>query len=337
MKPPLQKGGAKLVDRVRRIKPTDETDQIEDCNMISSQTSYLESTARASRDSAHSGYGGPHTRVFRPPTPWEAANTIGDAERNARMSKPENGPRKQPLDCQVCPARASRGLCADLTPELVSVVASHKSGDREFKAGEDLFSLGEPCDSIYNLAHGWVILYNILEDGRRQILHFALPGAVLGFHPARGATMTYGAQALTDIVVCTIPHKALLPLVNQQPELGLRLAWLIARDCSLAFDRLTSIGRHSARERVAHLLLKLFIRYRAQWPGSRIEEMHLPLTQEHIGDATGLTFVHVNRVLRNLRKDGILEFHYRRLRILDPDKLVDVAGIDPQLVISWIN
>ncbi|WP_073139080.1 Crp/Fnr family transcriptional regulator [Muricoccus roseus] len=217
------------------------------------------------------------------------------------------------------------------------MIASYKSADREFKAGQDLFSLGEPCDSIYNLTEGWIILYNILEDGRRQILHFALSGAVLGFHPGGGAMMTYSAQALTDAVVNTIPHKALLPIVKQQPEFGLRLACLIARDCTLAFDRLTSIGRHSARERVAHLLLKLFVRYRAQWPGSQIEEMHLPLTQEHIGDATGLTSVHVNRVLRELRKDGILEFHYRRLRILDPDKLVDVAGLDPQLVMSWIR
>jgi hypothetical protein len=65
--------------------------------------------------------------------------------------------------------------------------------------------------------------------------------------------------------------------------------------------------------------------------------MHLPLTQEHIGDATGLTGVHVNRVLRDLRSDGVLEFHYRRLRVLDPDKLVEVAGIDPHVALSWMR
>jgi hypothetical protein len=65
--------------------------------------------------------------------------------------------------------------------------------------------------------------------------------------------------------------------------------------------------------------------------------MHLPLTQEHIGDATGLTGVHVNRVLNDLREDGIIAFRYRRLQILDPDKLVEVAGIDPQLTFSWIR
>jgi len=110
-----------------------------------------------------------------------------------------------------------------------------------------------------------------------------------------------------------------------------------AYETNLAFDRLTSIGRHSARERVAHLLLELFIGYRTQWPGSQIKEMHLPLTQEHIDDATGLTFVPVNRVLRDLRKDGIVDFHYRRLQILAPAKLSDVAGLGPQLVMFWIR
>lgn len=305
--------------------------------MTPSQASYLESTIRASRDHAHGRYEGLQPGVLRSPVPRGIANTISDAERNARMPMPGNGMTKQPPGCEACFARINRGLCGDCQPGSPCVIANYKSADREYKVGQDLFGLGEPCDTIYNLLDGWVILYNLLEDGRRQILHFALPGAVLGFHPGGGAMMTYGAQALTDIVVSTIPHKALQPIVNQQPEFGLRLARLVARDCTLAYDRLTSIGRHSARERVAHLLLKLFVRYRAQWPGSHIEEMHLPLTQEDIGDATGLTFVHVNRVLRDLRKDRILEFHYRRLRILDPDKLVDVAGLDPQLVMSWIR
>ena len=240
------------------------------------------------------------------------------------------------MDCESCGAR-SDGLCQGATPEMLRVISSYKSGDRRIEAGHDIFSLGEPCNSIYNLVDGWVFLYNILEDGRRQILHFALPGAVLGFHPARGAMATYSVQALTDATVCVVPHAALNPLAKRHPGIGMRLAWLISRDRSLALDHLTSIGRQSARERVAHLLLELFVRYRSQWPGSRIEEMHLPLTQEHIGDATGLTFVHVNRVLRGLRQDGIVEFHYRRLRILDPDKLNDVAGVDPQLAMSWIH
>jgi CRP-like cAMP-binding protein len=223
-------------------------------------------------------------------------------------------------------------------PDNVLHVASHyKSPNREVKAGCDLFRLGEKGEAIYSLVEGWVALYNLLEDGRRQILQFALPGTVLAFVPKQGAVMNYSAQALTDAVVAIIPHKNLGRLARECPEIGMQLAGLIAHDRSLAYDQLSSVGRRSARERVAHLLLELFLRSRMRWPGHRGEEMHLPLTQEHIGDATGLTGVHVNRVLRDLRKDGILEFHYRRLRILNPDKLVEVAGIEPHVAMSWVT
>jgi CRP-like cAMP-binding protein len=238
------------------------------------------------------------------------------------------------LNCLTCPARGD-GLCTELASADLVTMRRFKSGDRKVRAGKDIFSPGEPCNAIYNLVEGWAFRYNLLEDGRRQILDFVLPGAVLGFHPAKGATATFGAQALTDVVLCLIPQENLASLSRAIPETGMRLARLISRDLSLAYDRLTSVGRQSARERVAHLILELFIRYRAQWPGHRPDEMHLPLTQEHVGDATGLTSVHVNRVLHDLREEGILEFHYRRLRVLNPDRLVEIAEVDPNLAMHW--
>ena len=298
-------------------------------SLLQERYSSLRSAARRGFQFVHeAGRGGTQLREAprQPERVWRIVDEA-DAAPKARQ--------KLPIDCHSCRARGD-GLCTGLAPDTLRVIAGYKSGDRELCAGQDLFGLGEECGSIYNLVGGWMFRYALLEDGRRQILDFALPGAVLGFHPAQGAMTTFGVEALTDAAVCVIPHRAIEPLSRRHPEIALRLAWLIARDRSMAFDHLSSVGRHSARERVAHLLLELFIRCRSQWPDTRLEEMHLPLTQEHIGDATGLTFVHVNRVLRELRQDGIVEFHYRRLRILDPDKLIDVAGIDPHLAMSWI-
>ena len=252
------------------------------------------------------------------------------------MANSRRGPRRRPLDRGTRRGRFERPR-NDVTSEVLRVIAGYKSGDRAIKAGNDLFRPGEPCDAIYALVEGWIFLHSLLEDGRRQILHFALPGAVLGLYPARVTIATYGAQALTDAVVCVIPHQNLGRLSKEHPEIWMQLAAIVSHDRNLAYDHLSSIGRRSARERVARLLLELFARYRMQWPGHRVGEMHLPLTQEHIGDATGLTGVHVNRVLGSLRKDGIVGFHYRRLRILNPDKLFDVAGIDPQTIFSWIG
>ena len=252
------------------------------------------------------------------------------------MSNSIGAARKIPKDRQTHRAHTER-LDPSYTGHVLHVASRYKSADREVKAGCDLFRLGERGEAIYSLVDGWVALYSLLEDGQRQILQFALPGTVLAFVPTQGALMHYSAQALTNAVVSIIPHRCLGSLARDCPEIGMKLAGLISQDRSLAYDQLSSVGRRSARERVAHLLLELFIRSRMHWPGQRSEEMHLPLTQEHIGDATGLTGVHVNRVLRDLRKEGILEFHYRRLRILNPDKLVDVAGIDPEVAMSWIS
>lgn len=203
-------------------------------------------------------------------------------------------------------------------------------------AGDQLFTPGESCREVFQLMQGWAFLYVLLRDGRRQILHFALPGAVLGFHPAQDAVTTYGVETLTDVVVAPYRVRA-SHLYKSHPEMGMPLAWLLSRDLMLTFDRLASIGRLPAQERIAHLLLELFVRHRMRWPGHRIEELQLPLTQEHIGDATGLTGIHVNRMLRDLSKRGILEFQYHRLRVLDPDRLMEIAAVDPYVLQGWIG
>jgi len=215
-------------------------------------------------------------------------------------------------------------------------IARYKQADRRVEAGAQLLRPGEPCREIFELTEGWAFLYTLFPDGRRQILSFVLPGAVLGFHPAQGEITTYGIEALTNIVAA--PYRITASdLFERHPETGMRLAWLLSRDLRLAFDHLASMGRLSAQERVAHLLLELFVRYRMRWPGHQIENLHLPLTQDHIGDATGLTGVHVNRMLSDLRKKGIIQFQYRHLRILDPDRLVELAAVDPHVLQSWIG
>jgi CRP-like cAMP-binding protein len=227
------------------------------------------------------------------------------------------------------------GLCQDCRPEFIRIMTMFKSGDRVVAGGRDLIIFGEPCAVVYRLCDGWVCLYKPLPDGRRQIVHFALPDTLLGFPPTEGG-MAYGAQALTDVTVSIIPRHGLAAMFREQPEMAIRIAALVSRDRDLAFDHLSNIGRRTARERVARLLLELFVRSRMRWPGYHTEEMLLPITQEDIGDATGLTGVHVNRVLRDLRQEQIVEFHYRRLRVINPDELLDAAGVDTKLAFSWL-
>ncbi|MFQ5784467.1 MAG: Crp/Fnr family transcriptional regulator [Alphaproteobacteria bacterium] len=224
-------------------------------------------------------------------------------------------------------------LCAPLSDGEIGIVERFKSGNRVIDAGSDLYFQGEPCAELYTLLDGWVFLYQILEDGRRQILDFSLPGAFLGFQPDLAAGRTHSAQCLTDVAVCVFPSKNLLGLFRAYPELALRMAWITARDRTLANEHLTNIGRRTARERVAHLLLEIYFRVRLGDPSPHADAIELPLTQEHIGDALGLTSVHVNRTLRQLREAGLVAVEGRTLRVLDPDTLADVAGFDSEAVL----
>ena len=85
----------------------------------------------------------------------------------------------------------------------------HRKGDRKIAAGRDLFSIGETNTPIFNLLSGWVAIYTLLEDGRRQIVHFALPGAVMGMPTSKDAQASHGAEALTDVIVSVIPDTVL--------------------------------------------------------------------------------------------------------------------------------
>jgi len=188
---------------------------------------------------------------------------------------------------------------------------------------------------------GWAYLYEILEDGRRQILDFSLPGALIGFQPHAASELTYSAQALTSISVCSFSRKRFNDFARTYPEMALRLASIAARDQYLAFHHLSNIGRRTARERVANLLLELFYRARVQSDVAPGDSIDMPLTQEQIGDAVGLTNIHVNRMLRDLRLAGLLEIipavppnRGGTLRILDPDRLAEEAGFVEDVVLD---
>ena len=181
-------------------------------------------------------------------------------------------------------------------PRRALRIASHyKSTDLKVRAGCDLFRLGERGEAIYSLVDGWVALYKLMEDGGRQILQFALPGT-MAFVPAQGAVMNYSAQALTDAIVSIVPHKSLGRLARECPEVGMQLAGMISLDRSLAYDQLSSSVDAQARERVAHLLLELFMRSRMRWPGHRSEEMHIPVDAGE--------YWRRNRAHRRARKSG---------------------------------
>ena len=163
----------------------------------------------------------------------------------------------------------------------------------------------------------------MLPDGGCQIVDFCLPGDFVDFQAGDGEVHDYSVQAITAVRVCSFARAPLLEGLAGHAEFAFRLACLSHRDQVAAFRHLTSVGRRSARGRIASLLLELFLRVRAQDDRAWVA---LPLTQEHIGDALGLTPVHVNRTLRRLREDGVVTLRDHRLTVHDLERLAGEAG-----------
>ncbi|MEZ5829646.1 MAG: Crp/Fnr family transcriptional regulator [Dongiaceae bacterium] len=195
---------------------------------------------------------------------------------------------------------------------------------RTLKPGENLFIQGDDVRSICVLHAGWAFRYQCLEDGRRQIVDFVLPGDVLGVDSSTHAP--YGVEALSPCSWVIISREAFFADLRRQPALSMKLVDLLSAAQLRAFEQMTSVGRRTARERVAYLLLDLARRVRKSASACEGVEITMPLMLSHIGDALGLATETVCRCLGELKRAGILVFSAGRLEILDIDGLSDLAG-----------
>ena len=237
------------------------------------------------------------------------------------------------------PLRTSYGSPQNkLRPNALSGAAREQNGvldiarkcaiDRRFvAAGAELFAEGESSENLYIVLEGWLIQHRILEDGRRQILDFALPGAVIGYRTQPQAPFAFSAEAITNAEVAIIPLNRVTDMIRSGSENALTLLEAVNEALLGAFDTLTDIGRRTARESVAHFLLRMDRRIRRSTGSDGRGGLPFPLSQEHIGDALGLTSVHVCRTLSKLRSEGLVETGRGRLRIVDIDALSEDAGV----------
>jgi CRP/FNR family transcriptional regulator, anaerobic regulatory protein len=214
----------------------------------------------------------------------------------------------------------------------LDTITDLEAGARVVAAGADLYRQGDVCSTYFIVLNGWIALSVLLDDGSCQILDFALPGAVLGFQSAADAPMYHSARCLSIVRVFAFPRHKLDNIIESNPRLAVLLCRQIIADEARAHDHLTNLGLRGARERIAHLLLEIYVRLRRRLPSEPGETIHLPLSQGHIGQALGLTYVHVSRTLQILREQKIVRFANQKLEIIDPPALLAAAGIELDLL-----
>lgn len=228
--------------------------------------------------------------------------------------------------CSRCPLRA-RPLFLTNAPEELSLVQSLKKREHRVAAGETLIREGETDAPLYTLLSGWAFRFKTLSDGRRQILNFLLAGDFIGVQQKMGDTAAHGVVTLTDSVFCVFQRDALWELHRQSPVMGFNITWLTAHEESLVDDTLLSVGRRSAEERIATLLILLYKRAAALQADGGASGVPFPLTQQHIADGLGLSLVHTNKTLRKLERRGLHQLDDGRLRLRDVKALTRLADL----------
>lgn len=215
----------------------------------------------------------------------------------------------------------------ELNPaELVSLQALAQPL-RKAAPNEYLMTDGQAGSTAVLMHQGWAITHRTLEDGRRQILDFVIPGdfcdPCVFVTPVAGFTVT----TVTHCSWTPVAGSALLDLIAESPRIGTMLWWLEAQEQSLLRDHLLAIGRMNAEERLARLICELWTRLK-NVELDIADGFEWPVNQEVIADATGLSVVHVNRTLRRLEREGIIDRSNHVYHIHDPERLRRIAHMD---------
>jgi CRP/FNR family transcriptional regulator len=230
------------------------------------------------------------------------------------------------IPCANCPLQNVPGL-RRLTADQIEYMQGFKQGEVYVAKGAQMLSPGVTSPHLYTLLQGVVFRFKALEDGRRQIVNFLFPGDMIGLQGAMEDPLLHGIEAITDVRVCIFPRERFLELFSVHPRLGFDVAWLAAREERALDEHLTSVGRRSARERIAYLALFLFLRGRATGMSGRTY-LNLSLTQAQIADTIGLSIVHTNKTLQLLRKANVIEWTPDRIGIHDIEAAIAYAKYD---------
>lgn len=197
-----------------------------------------------------------------------------------------------------------------------------------FPARSDILAEGDKVDDIHIVLSGLAARYKMLPDGDRQIMAFLIPGDLCDAEVFVLAEMDHSVVALTETRCALVATEAMEALLTESSQLTRALWWSTMTDSAVLRERIIDHGRRDARERVAHLFYEMFVRYRLI--GQAVEGcFNFAVTQEELADATGLTPVHINRTLKQLREDGLVELRGKSLRVLDPPGLKKAARFNP--------
>lgn len=198
---------------------------------------------------------------------------------------------------------------------------------RRFEAGSYLVREGDTPEHCGMLISGVACRHKISGEGLRQIVSIHVPGDLIDLQQLYIETADHNVQTLTHCVVVSIPRVELRQFAADSPSVAQAIVAIVLVELAVSREWLLNIGRRDARRRIAHFLCELAVRLGRTGSSSR-QPFELPMTQEQLGDALGLTAVHINRMLKTLVRDGLIDHNKKGVTIPDWESLVEIADFN---------
>lgn len=199
---------------------------------------------------------------------------------------------------------------------------------RRMLRGTDLISEGDKPEAVFLLLEGWAYRYKSLVGGDRQIMAYLLPGDLCDVHIFLFEQMDHSIGLLSDALVAKIPAAEMLDLLDRFPRIERALLWATLVDEATLREWLLNVGQRTAVQKLAHLFCELYVRLDVVKMVDVSTKFTLPVTQAELADTTGMTTVHVNRSLQQLRGDGLISTKCGTLTILDFERLSQLSGFN---------
>ena len=217
-----------------------------------------------------------------------------------------------------------------LTPDEELLLHMSCSRIVEFGADQDIVIEGERPTDCNLLLEGMVCRYKILEDGKRQIFSFHIPGDIFDAQSFLLERMDHNVGTLIPCKVALIPHAAMHQITEKHPRIA-RAIWKDTLvDAAIFREWIANVGRRNAYQRIAHLMCEMVVKYHAVGLVDDHPRIAWPITQNEVGDATGLSLVHVNRTLQELRGNGLITLKGVVLVVNDWEGLQQAGQFEPR-------
>ena len=218
---------------------------------------------------------------------------------------------------------------ARLTNEDRALLQDLTSRTRQIPAHQDITREGDRPENVHLVMEGWACRYKILPDGKRQIMAFLVPGDFCDLHVAILGEMDHSIGTSWGCKVVNIPQQTIHDLGQSHHRITRALWWATLADEGTLREWLVNMGQRQADRQMAHLFCELLVRLRVVGCADA-DSFEFPISQTDLADVLGISSVHVNGVLQELRAQNLVSWQKKRLHILDVPRLKAFCDFDPK-------